>query len=188
MEVAARRISDESANLVHADIVYGDVDMASEVGRIAARVLVPGGVLALISGNLACLDVQNAIVAEGLWLITIGSLHLRGGYPCRPGAFCRVDSLPVFFFARRSEKLARPLDHLAFESPVREVTRRAWGRTRRPPSISSGLRSIPAAACSIRAAVRARPGRPPSPPRVLVHRDRHRRRGNQGRVGPAGPG
>ncbi len=127
MEVAARRISDESADLVHADIVYGDVDMASEVGRIAARVLVPGGVLALISGNLACLDVQNAIVAEGLSLITIGSLHLRGGYPVRPGAFCRVDSLPVFFFAR-GEKLARPLDHLAFESPVREVTRRAWGK------------------------------------------------------------
>ena len=127
MASEARNIPDASVELVHADIVYGDVDMASEVGHIAARVLVPGGVLALISGNLGCLEVLNAVVAEGLTLITIGSIFLRGGYPVRPGAFCRVDSLPVFFFGR-GDKLARPLDHLAFESPDREVTRRAWGK------------------------------------------------------------
>jgi hypothetical protein len=129
MDVEARKIGDESIDLVHADIVYGSVPMAVEVARVAARVLVRGGVLALISGNVECLEIQNAVAAEGLTLVTIGSLVMPGSRTARPGRVERIDSTPIYFFGKKcgkGEKLSRPMRHLAYVSGQLEKDAHRW--------------------------------------------------------------
>jgi ubiquinone/menaquinone biosynthesis C-methylase UbiE len=125
METEAGRITDESIDLVHADVVYGRVRMASEVARIAARVLVDGGILALIPGNNGCHEVITAVTAEGLALLTIGSLFYPGGYPVARGPFERIDTIPVLIFVKGS-KPARRISHLAFTSEAKSKTHHRW--------------------------------------------------------------
>lgn len=122
MDREGRRILDESIDLCVADIVYGHVEMAAEVAKLSKRVLVKGGVLALIAGD-EVLDAMNA-VAEHLTPIAVGAYYLRGNTTKRwPGPVQRIDSLPVMFFGKGK---ARPIAHLAFVSEQKEKTWFGW--------------------------------------------------------------
>ena len=132
MEVEARNVPSSSIDLVHADVEYGDVSMVSEVARIAARVLVPGGVLAILAGAYEPLAILNSAADEGLTPLAIGSLVLQGVNFARPGRTDRVervDALPVYLFTH-GKRLAQTISHLAFVSERKErfITggRRTW--------------------------------------------------------------
>jgi hypothetical protein len=136
MGKTARAILDSSVHLVHVDIAYGDVAMAEETAKIAARILVNGGVYALLAGN----DEGPAIMAavtRHLDYVTIGSLVLVGssGGPlrraysrARRGAWVdRIDSVPVFFFSKGP--LTRAISHIAFNGGLLE---KKWHRWQKP--------------------------------------------------------
>jgi hypothetical protein len=128
MDVEGDKIPEESIDAVHADAVYGDVAMAADIGRLAYRVLAPGGVLALIAGVYNPLSIQTAVAQQGLVPLTIGSLYLRGVSCARPGRndrVERVDSLPVYIFAKGT-RLARPITHLGFVSEVKAKEHHRW--------------------------------------------------------------
>ena len=61
LENVGDKIPDESVDAIYADIVYGDVKMAGDVARLATRVLVPGGLVAIINGNGPFRDVFDAL-------------------------------------------------------------------------------------------------------------------------------
>lgn len=128
METEAKKIPDNSIDLVHADIIYGSVPMAAEVGRIAARVLAPGGVLALLAGVYEPLAVQNAVAEAGLTPVSIGAMFLKGLNYARPGRndrVQRVDALPLYIFVR-GRQLAKPITHLGFVSEQKAKDRHHW--------------------------------------------------------------
>lgn len=117
------RIPDKTIDLVHADIVYGHVDMAEEIAKLAKRVLVDGGFLAMIAGH-DVLDTMNG-VAKHLTPIAIGAYHVLGGAARRPGPVQRVDVLPVLIFGKGR---VRQIAHLAFigEREHEEAKRHSW--------------------------------------------------------------
>jgi DNA methylase len=122
MENEGRRILDESIDLCIADIVYGHVEMAAEVAKLSKRVLVNGGLLAIIAGH-EVLDTMNA-VAQHLTPIAVGSYHFRGNTrKTWHGPVQRFDGLPVLFFGKGK---ARPIAHLVFVSEQREKTWFSW--------------------------------------------------------------
>jgi hypothetical protein len=142
-ETKATKVPSGSIDLVHADVEYGDVPMVSEVARVAARVLAPGGVLAILAGAYEPLAILSAVAAEGLKPLVIGSLALQGVKFARPGRTDRVeriDALPVYFFAKGT-RLAQPIAHVAFvsERKTRPIT--DGKRTSPPRSTSSGRSS-----------------------------------------------
>jgi hypothetical protein len=113
---------------VHADIEYGSIPMAIEVARISARVLVPGGVLAIIAGVYDPLAIQSAVADAGLTPIAIGSVFLKGLNYARPGRndrVQRVDALPVYCFVRGT-RLAKPITHLGFVSEEKQKGHHHW--------------------------------------------------------------
>lgn len=117
-----KRISDASIDLVHADIIYGDASMAEDVAKLAKRVLVEDGLLALIGGHNV-LDIMNAI-AKHLVPIAIGSYHVKNNTKRRwTGPVQRVDALPVLVFGRQK---VRQIDHLAFVSDLKDENWHGW--------------------------------------------------------------
>jgi hypothetical protein len=128
MAVEAKRIPSASIDLVHADIVYGAVEMATEVARISERVLAPGGVLALIAGVFNPLQIQSAVADQGLMPLAIGALFLRGLHHERPGRqdrVQRVDALPLYCFVKGA-RLAQPIKHLGFVSEQKAKDHHHW--------------------------------------------------------------
>ena len=102
--------------------------MAGEIGRLAYRVLAPGGVLALLSGVYDPLAIQSAVADEGMTPVAIGSIYLRGLSYARPGRNDRVeriDSLPLYLFVKGA-RLARPITHLGFLSENKQKSRHRW--------------------------------------------------------------
>jgi hypothetical protein len=119
------RVSDSSVDLVHADVVYNDVAMAADVARISARVLVEGGILALVSGNERIQETVNAL-CERLTLITIGSMIMPWSRRSLAGSRVRrVDALPVFICVKGPSP-ARTIEHLAYVAGPLEDRVHEW--------------------------------------------------------------
>ena len=59
-------IPEASVDCVYADILYKNVAMAQAVATLAGRVLVPGGVLALVDGNGDSLPIIEAFAAAAV--------------------------------------------------------------------------------------------------------------------------
>lgn len=136
MDREAKRIASDSIDLVHADVVYRDVPMVEEVARISARVLVNGGVLALIAGNERVVEVIGAVTSQGLTLITIGSMILPGSTSSLAGGAVKsLDSVPVYIFTK-GEKPTRPIDRLAYFGEQREKQFHKW---QKPLSATTAL-------------------------------------------------
>lgn len=121
MEEMSGSIPDHSVDLVVADVVYGEEDaprMSAEVARIATRILVDGGILALIPGQVGLDQVLDAVRREGLVLWRVGSLVFdpRGGRRLQAiqGTDC-IDIDPVFFFSK-SYPPRRSIARLGFHS------------------------------------------------------------------------
>jgi len=121
MEEASGNIPDHSVDLVFADVVYGEEDappMSAEVARIATRILVDGGILALIPGQVGLDQVWDACRKEGLVLVAIGSLVFRGHSGQGLQSIQAVDHIdidPVFFFSTRYPP-RRSIARLGFHS------------------------------------------------------------------------
>jgi len=118
----SKRIPDATIDLVHADIIYGSAEMAEDVAKVAKRVLVEDGLLALIAGHQV-FDVLNA-VAKHLVPVAIGAYHVKGNTKRKwTGPVQRVDSLPVLIFGKAK---VRQIAHLAFVSELKEESWHGW--------------------------------------------------------------
>ena len=122
----AKKVADKSVDAVYADIVYGNVAMATEVGGLALRVLRSGGVLALINGNAEPLDVLCALRDLGLSLIAVGATHLPDSKISIRGRVDQIDAIPVWFLARKGDRLNVPIRHLHFVSGKKEKDLHPW--------------------------------------------------------------
>jgi hypothetical protein len=126
MVVEAKRIPTGSIDVVHADVVYGDLKMIAAVARISARTLKPGCFLALLAGHEDPRGVINTVCQERLDLVAIGAWLMPHGSDrgLRAGAIKTIDSLPVYLFA--NGKLARPVDHVTFTTGPLEKALHGW--------------------------------------------------------------
>lgn len=119
-----REVADATIDMVFADVVYGDAVMADAVGRLAARVLVPGGVLAVIAGHEVSRSLQA--LTRHLTPIAVGSYLMRGNGNAKWAApVTRFDALPVLIFGKGKP---RPIAHLAFESVQKDHDWHGWGK------------------------------------------------------------
>jgi hypothetical protein len=138
MAERSKRIRDDSVHLVHVDVEYSNVAMAEETARIAARILVPGGVYAIIAGNEDAPAIIE-VLGKHLDYVTIGSLTLVGSNGCggvRAGGYSRgrrgpwvdqIDSVPVYFFSKGP--LTRAIKHISFAAATLE---KMWHRWQKP--------------------------------------------------------
>ncbi len=121
----ATKIPDASVNLIHADVVYNDVAMAEEVARIATRVLVHGGILALVSGNGKIQEIVNRL-CKHMTLLTIGSMVMPWSRRSIAGSrIRRVDALPVFICSKGPAP-AHAIEHLAYVAGPLEDRVHEW--------------------------------------------------------------
>jgi len=124
-EVGPKLLPDHFFNAMYADIIYGHVPMAEAVARLGARVLVRGGILALVVGNEDLAEIILAITKH-MALVTIGSIHVVGGKVAIRGRVERVDCLPVLFLTQFGARLRRPIAHLTFVSNQVEKEWHSW--------------------------------------------------------------
>jgi len=118
----SKKIPEGSIDLVHCDIVYGDVAMAEDIAKVAKRVLVEDGLLAMIAGHNV-LDVMNAI-AKHMTPIAIGAYNMKGNAKRKwTGPIQRVDALPVLIFGKAK---VRQIAHVAFISETKEDDWHGW--------------------------------------------------------------
>jgi SAM-dependent methyltransferase len=127
LETEGLKVKDGTVDAIYADLVYGDPVMAENIGRLAARVLVPGGLVAIVNGNRPFRPVLDALERH-LVFVTTGSIHLDGGAEPIPNRVLRADALPVFFLCK-GETVLRPITHLHYESKGREKDLHTWQKT-----------------------------------------------------------
>jgi hypothetical protein len=126
------KVPDGSIDAVYADIVYGDVSMAVDVGKLARRALKPSGILALINGNERIVDILDALRKLGLKLVAVGSAHVAESklFTRSFGSWVnRIDSVPVWFWAREGDGPGRRIEHLHFDSPVTGKPQHTWQKS-----------------------------------------------------------
>lgn len=110
------RVQDKSIDAMYADIVYGDIGMAREVGQLALRVLRSGGILVLVNGQKGSMEILVALAELGLTLVAVGAGHMPDSQIAVLGRVERVDSIPVWFFIRTGDSLGKRIRHLHFSS------------------------------------------------------------------------
>ena len=125
MAVIGAEIPAGSVDAIYADILYKDVGCARAVGKLASRVLVEGGVLALIDGNGESLPILNAIAEQGLRWIATGAVRLPRGTLPVTDRVQHINSMPVFFLSKGA-KLGRHIQSLSFESEPHQTDFKAW--------------------------------------------------------------
>lgn len=119
----------EGVDVVFADIVYGDAEMAGAVAQLAARVLRQGGILAMIPGHESLPDVLQAVASSGLVYLAAGAYvdpHAR-----RAGGATRVaktSSWPVLFWCRDGERPAE-IGTNTFTVPHRFERQHPWEKS-----------------------------------------------------------
>jgi hypothetical protein len=124
MAERATEVPDGSADLVIADIIYGDLKMAANVALFASRKLAPGGVLALYNGHERNVEALSAVGAH-LELRATGWHRLPGSMRGAGTVVTRIEGLPIWFFCRPKNRPRCGIKHLEFTSArTMEVTKR----------------------------------------------------------------
>lgn len=129
MDRQVGKVPERSVDAVYADLVYGRTSMVVDAGRVALRVLRAGGVMVLINGNDDFTEGLTALRDLGIQLLAVGSLHMPDSRLRLREKVEQVDTIPLWFVARKGEKLATPIRHLHFNGGPKEKTLHAWQKS-----------------------------------------------------------